>query len=406
VTVAIDGPEPRRRWRTWAVRLVACRHPLLLAFALISTWSVRSDIDWKFLSAGGRGLFSSSPLSVYAKAPGLQAGPPSLVLIRGLNLLPGSAGLWIAHILLAFLGWYMIYLVERWTVAGSSWRAAPLGAGLLTLVVAVPVLEQWAWLAGDTPHPEDGLAIFTFLLAVRAIMTRRELRAAVLIGLAMAWKPWAVAALPLVLGCSRKMRALLIAVAVPAACWLPFVVGDHSTLAAVSHGLAVDQNSPLRTLGVFGPSLPDWWRTVELGGALAGAALAARRDWRVAFAAGCTMRLLLDPAAFGYYDAGLIMATALTERLIGARPWRTITLWMIFVYLPFAIPGNVDVIRFVGFGAVFLSWVVPWRRTTRDDGAPVSDGVSREPVPRQRDPRLAQPTTAPPGAQPASLPAL
>ena len=399
MTTVIEAFVQRPRWRTSAARLVACRHPLLLTLALLSTWSVRGDIDWRLLSLGGSGLFSSSPLSVYAKTSGLQAGPPGLVVMRALNLLPGTTGLWIAHILLAILGWYMIYLVERWTVRGASWRTAPLGSGLLTLVVGMLVLVQWAWLAGETPHPEDGLAIFTFLVAARALSGRRELRAAILVGLMVAWKPWAVVGLPMLWGCSRKSKALLIAIAIPAACWLPFILGDLSTLSAVGHGFELQQNSPLRVLGLSGKTIPDWWRTVELAGALAGAALAARRDWRLAFAAGCAARLLLDPAGFSYYYAGLIMATALTERMVGARPWRTAVLLVTACYLPWVVPRSaLCVFQFAGLAVVFLSWAQPWRRPAHARASTAGEPVPRELVPVQR--------THPPHRQPASLPSL
>jgi hypothetical protein len=386
VTVSARPFELRGRWRTCAQRLVSWRHPTLLAVALISAFGVRADVDWKLLSDGGNGLFSASPLSVYAKTPYLQAGPPGLVVVRGLNLLPGTSGPWIAHILLAFLGWYLLYLVERWTVPGSSWRSIPLGPGLLTLAIGVMVLEQWAWLAGFASHPEDGLALLCFLLALRALMTGRDLRAALLIGLAAAWKPWAVVALPLVTGCSRKCRALMIALAIPTACWLPFILGDHSTLSAVGHGFPLLPDSTLRLLGLSGKTIPDWWRSVQLSGALAGAALAARRDWRVAFAAGCAMRLLLDPAGLGYYDAGLLMVTAITERLTGSRPWRTAVLWALVAYLQYVVPGSMLVaLRFVGLAGLYLSWVLPRRRTP---------AVPSDLVPAQRAPlpngRLAQ----------------
>jgi hypothetical protein len=364
---------------------VTCRHPLLLASAFLFAWAVRSDVDWKLLSLGGKGLFSSSPLSVYAKTSGLQAGPPSLVVVRGLNLLPGTAGLWVSQALMAFMGWFMIYLVERWTVAGATWRRAPLGPGLLTLAVGVPVLEQWGWLAGDTPHPEDALAVLTLLLALRALTCRRELRGALLIGLAIAWKPWAIAALPSVLGTSRKLRALVIAVAVPAACWLPFLLGDPSTLSAVGHGFTVQPSSLLRVMGFSGNVIPDWWRTLELACVLAGAALAARRDWRVGFAAGCAVRLMLDPAGYEYYYAGLIMVTALTERLVGARPWRTALVWLGAGFAPFlATQSFGGLVQFGVLAIVLVGWVLPWRRPAGIgfEGA----AVLREQVPAQRDP--------------------
>lgn len=381
MTGGFGGFVPREGWRSSAGRLVAIRHPLLLVVAFLSAWAVRDSVDWGLLSQGASGLFSAHPLAVYANTSGLQAGPPTLVVVRMLNLLPGTTGLWIAHVLLAFLGWYMLYLAERWTTAGSTWRSAPLRQGLLTLVVGVPVLLLWGSLAGETPHPEDGLAIFCGLLAMRAISTGNETRGAVLVGLAVAWKPWAIAALPMVLGCSRRRKALIIAVAIPAACWLPFILGDHSTMSAVGQGFALQGNSPIKALGISGDYIPTWWRTVELSGALACAAMAARRDWRAAFAAGCAMRLLLDPAGYRYYFAGLLMITALTERMIGARPWRTSAVWLTAGYLIYLIPLTISYFfQFGGLALVCLLWLQPWRRERF--------AVPRATVPAQRSGRL------------------
>ncbi len=374
----LGGFAPREQWLVAARRLVRFRHPLLLLVALLSAWALHDRIDWPLLSAGAHHLFSSSPLSAYAKTSGLQAGPPTLIVMRGLDLLPGSSGVWVAHVLLAVLGWYMVFLVERWTVAGARWGHAPLRSGLLTLLLGVPVLLQWGWLAGYTPHPEDALAILCFLLAMRAITDGRETRGALLIGLAMAFKPWAVVALPMVWGCSRKSRAAVLAIAVPAVCWLPFLIGDPGTLSAVGSGFVIRGNSPLSTFGLFTAGIPTWWRTVQLLGALAVAALAARRDWRYAFAAGCAMRLLLDPASFGYYLAGLLMATMLTDRFTGKRPWRTVVIWACAGYFTsFASPTVVSALQCAAFAVVIVAWIQPWRWRF---------GAPRDRVPRQRRP--------------------
>ncbi len=405
--MTFGGFVPRQGWKTSAQRLVAIRHPLLLAVAFLSAWSLRDSVDWGLLSKGAHGLFSPSPLAVYAKTTGLQAGPPCLVVVRVLDLLPGTTGIWIAHVLLAFVGWYMLYLVERWAAARSGTRAVPLSSGVLTLVIGVPVLLQWGWLAGQTPHPEDGLAIFSFLLAMRAISNGQQTRGALLVGLAIAWKPWAIAALPMVLGCSRRCRAFLLAIAVPAACWLPFLLGDHATLTAVGHGFALQNNSPLRSLGFSGNYIPNSWRSVQLLSVLAAAGLAARRDWRYAFAAGCAMRLLLDPAGYGYYFAGLFMVTALTELLIGSRPWRTALVWLSSGYVSYLHSVQaIYVLQFVALLVVVVGWTQPWPR--RAAAARAAVPAPREPLAEVEAAPRAAPVPAPPsaGGQMASLPSL
>jgi hypothetical protein len=181
--------------------------------------------------------------------------------------------------------------------------------------------------------------------------------------LTAAWKPWGVVALPLLLGLPRKWRAILIAVAIPAICWLPFLLSDPGTLKQVSHGFQLQTNSTLRAMGMSGSHVPSWWRGAELAGALAAACLAAvRRSWMVAFAAGCTARLLLDPAGFDYYVAGLVLATALTERMANLKPWRTALLCFIFIYTQVLFSSSTLVpLRFAALAIVLVSWMHPWR---------------------------------------------
>jgi hypothetical protein len=368
VTWAPATSEIWARWESPARLLVRLRHPLLLAFVFYQTVAQRSDADWEMLSSGGRALFGAAPLSAYADHGGLLAGPPSLLVVRGLNLLPGRGGEVSEHLIVALIGWLLLFLAERWTVPGAGFGSAPVRPGLATLVMGLFVLQNWGDLSGGTTHLDDGLALLTFAFAFRAISQRREVAGALLVGLAAAWKPWAVVALPMVWGLPRRMRALLIAAAVPAVFWLPFVIGDHATLSSLGHGLQLQAAAPARVLGLGGSvGIPDWWRTLELGAAVAAALLTAvRRDWRMAFAAGCAVRMLLDPADYDYYYAGLIMATAVTERIAGLRPWRTIALLAGLVWLTPIVPADSVIgLRFCLLGLVIVSWLHPWRLPDR-----------------------------------------
>ena len=343
------------------------RHPLLLAFVLTQTWTSREATDWTLLTSGARALFGPHPLSLYATHEYLQAGPPGLVAVRAFDALPGSSGVAAAQILLAILGWYLLYLTERWYVPGAHFFSVPFMAGLRTLLVGIPVMLIWTFLAGGAPHVEDGLAFLTFVLAVRAVGGGREIRAAILVGLTAAWKPWGVVALPLLLGLSRRWRAILIAIAIPAACWFPFLLSDPGTLKQVSHGFVLQSDAALRAIGMSGSHVPTWWRGAELAGALAAAIVAAiRRSWLVAFAAGCTARLLLDPAGFDYYVSGLVLATALTERMADLRPWRTALLSFSFIYTQVVFTSSTLVpLRFATLAIVLVSWLHPWRVPAR-----------------------------------------
>lgn len=339
------------------------RHPLLLLLVLQQTWASRLGADWWLLTTGARRLTSADGLSVYVDTPYLQAGPTGLLVVRLLDLLPAGLGDEAAHLGLAVLGWYLLFLAERW--------AHPEGVrvtdGLRTLAVGLPVLSVWSFLAGGVPHPEDGLVLLCFVGAVRAVRQQKTLRAAVLVGLALSWKPWGVVALPLLLGLRRRPLAVALAVAIPAACWLPFLLAEPMTLRAVSFGFELQPDSTVRAFGLSDSHVPSWWRSVQLSGSVVAAAWCAwRRDWLVAVAAGCTARLLLDPAGFDYYVAGLILATAVTERLRDLFPWRTALLACGFVYVQVLVPDAVEVyIRAVVLVVVLASWATRSRPRAR-----------------------------------------
>ena len=339
---------------------------MLLAFVVVLSWTSREPTDWSLLTGGAKALFGPHPLSLYATHEYLQAGPPGLVAVRLFDVLPWGIGEPLTHVVLAVLGWSLLWLTERWYVKGARFFSIPFKDGLQTLLVGLPVMLIWTFLAGGAPHIEDGLAFLTFLLAARAVADGRDLRAAILVGLTAAWKPWGVVALPMLLGLKDRRRmagAIIVAVAIPAACWLPFLLADAGTLKQVSHGFVLQQNAALRAIGMSGSHVPSWWRGAELAGAFAGACIAAvRRNWMVAFAAGCTARLLLDPAGFDYYVAGLILATALTERIAGLAPWRTALLSFTFVYTQIIFTSSALVtLRFATLALVLVSWMHPWR---------------------------------------------
>ncbi len=366
--------------------LVYLRHPILLGFVLAYTWMQRSSMDWELLSSSSKSLFGSSSLSLYADHDYLQVGAPALAVIRLLTLLPGG-GETAAHLLLAVLGWYLVWLVERWCFPKTKLLRAPLIPGVTTLLVGLPVLLVWTSLSGGCAHVEDGLTLLAFAFATRATSTGHDTRAGLLVGLSAAFKPWGVVAFPMLSGCSRKRRAVLIAVAVVAASWLPFFIGDPATLRAAGHGLFVQKNSTIRMLGIDSTYAPTWWRSLELVSALAVAFFAGRRrHWAVAFAAGCTMRLLLDPAGFDYYIAGLVMATYLTERMVGCKPWRTLLLCLTMMSAQnFLSPAQSVPLRFAVLVIVLGGWL---HRPTRSVKAriPAARDASEQPVSLARQP--------------------
>jgi hypothetical protein len=362
-----------------AVRfLVQVRHPLLLLVVLRLTLFAASSTDWSLLSDGGDRLFGPHPLSTYADTPYLQAGPTALVLVRVTELLTGHLALLVMHVCLAAMGWHLLRLAEKWSCPEGVTNRD----GIMTLVVGLPVLAAWSFLAGYAPHPEDALVLVSSVYTIAAVRNGREVRAAILIGLVLTLKPWSVAALPLLFGTRRPIRAGCVAVAIGLVAWLPFLLADPGTLGTVSSGFELQSNSTLHMIGLGGEGVRSSIRSIELLGTLLAAAIAARRrQWTVAVAAGCCARLLLDPAGLDYYSAGLIMITAVTERLVGVRPWRTFVLATGLIYAEAFLDGWPNVtVRFVALAVVLVSWLHPWgERRSRNAEPPHDPDTSSEP---------------------------
>lgn len=219
---------------------------------------------------------------------------------------------------------------------------------------------MWAELSARWGHPDDAAAV---LLTVAAVVLLRRQHAgwmALSLAAAVDFKPWAVAAVPLVLAAHRStwLRSIAIIVAGVAAAWLPFFLADHQTLRALRFSIPNVADSALRVLGVHDASTPPWLRTVQLGLALLLAGLLALRgQWASVLLGVVATRMLFDPATKGYYTAGLIAATALLDLVeLGRRAWLTYAATL-FLFIPNYILGTYPVLRGILRAAVLLSMI-------------------------------------------------
>ena len=158
------------------------------------------------------------------------------------------------------------------------------------------------------------------------------------LGLAIASKPWAVAFVPLLLALPRdRARAAAATIATAAAAWLPFVLGDAGTTAALHPQVALVPGSGLHALGVRGAVVPVWGRTVQLLLASAVAlAVAVSRRWAGVLLVAVAVRLALDPQDNAYYIGSAAMAAVVFD-LLGTRwlvPWTTV-LTVLLLWQPF-----------------------------------------------------------------------
>lgn len=382
----------------------------------------RGSLDWGLVTTAGHLLVHGGGLHTYDRDPALQAGPLGLALFAGLAAL-GTTGVVTAQLAMWGLGAWVIFTASSsrphtrpdapisrpaWLVGvvvllpALTWHLPPVGAGQLLLwpvlaaaVAALAVLPStrgtirgditlsrtqwvglllvgtWALLAAGSAHLEDAVAIAALAWVVRDTGRERGLRAAVVVGLAIAFKPWAVAGLAVLVRRdrpSRVLRDLAVAVAIPAALWLPFVLAAPGTLHAASRAFPVQAVTSVAALGLTpGAPAPAWLRSVELAGIVLASLTARRSGAADAVAAGMCARLLLDPSASGYYLSTALLAVGAAD-LTAGRPARRLTAGLVGLWLLPLLSTDLAAVAWLRTGvllALLASYVVRARRPAK-----------------------------------------
>jgi hypothetical protein len=278
-------------------------------------------VPWHFVATGAALLGSDSPgagLHLYATHPELQIGPLTFLAAAPLNGLPAWLSGWVAAVVIAACGPAMLLSMSHLPHLTITNRQRGLAAAVL-----MPV---WAELAVHYTHLDDALALVLLMAGLHAVARCRPIPAALLLAASADAKPWALAFVPLLLVLSRERwcRAVLVWLAAVAAAWLPFVLADPRTLHAGGFSITNVASSSLRALGVTAATTPSWDRPVQLLiGVVLGGVAVRRGRWLVVPAVVLAVRMLLDPGAYPYYTAGLVLATVLVD--VGWRrtrwPW-------------------------------------------------------------------------------------
>ena len=278
-------------------------------------------VSWHFFATGAALLSSDATgagLHMYATHPQLQIGPLAFLAATPLNGLASWLSGAITAASIAATAPAMLQSLSRLPGLTISNRQRGLAAGVL-----MPV---WAELAVHYAHLDDALALVLLVGAIHAVARSRPLAAALLLAASAGAKPWALAFVPLLLVLPRVRwrRAAAVWSAAVVAAWLPFVVADPRTLHAGGFSIPNVASSSLRALGITAASTPSWDRPVQLlVGVVLGAVAVRRGRWLVVPAVVLAVRMLLDPGAYPYYTADLLLATVAVD--VGWRqtrwPW-------------------------------------------------------------------------------------
>jgi hypothetical protein len=305
----------------------AGRHPWLLTAALATLATLLADTsmepgDFPVFARAGRALLRGDLGAVYADS-GVQAGPLALAFTGVVAALPAPA-------LVFVFCWVnsacLIGALRTVVGAGATRRGiATLAGGLLALA--------YGTLTTTDAHPTHAVIALLWFLAVRAAIRDRPVVAALLLGVACGLDTWAVlGAGALIALPSRRSRfhAAGIVTVTIAAVWLPFVASG--TFHSLDHAWTATPGS-LPFLLVGEQPVPWSYRAVQgVVAVAAGLAVAWRRRRRDDLAwllpvVVVTVRLLLDPIHYGYYDVPVVLMSivGITARVaVGAwsrLPW-------------------------------------------------------------------------------------
>ena len=288
------------------------------------------------------------------------------------------------------VAWLGVVLVRRMAARGR-------GTGVRALVLGLCVANPVTLRALEMGHPEELLAAALAVGAVLAAADRRTILAAVLLGLAIATKAWAVLAIgPVLLALpERRVLALAITATIAAAVIAPIALaGGHAGLAAgASTGSVIFQPWQLFWMlgepghvivGGDGLPKPDGWRLAPawlsplthpaiallvlplslLWARVRGAApRVAGEQLLLLLALLLLARCVLDPWNTIYYELPFLLALLAWEGL--CRPERppvlalasTVLVWVTFRQAPGVLSPDMQCFFFLAWSLPLGAWM-------------------------------------------------
>jgi len=358
-------------------RRLALLSAIVAVVALCGGWgyalTVHAHTDWVFFEVGareivhyqGQSIYADPALHVYVANPDLQIGPPALLSVAAFEWLPFR----VTYVMFAALMAASAPIALMFAYRAANVLRVRTSKTLILLLAALPVMAIWSFQATAWKHLDDVMALTLAAAATFAIARRRPWwLVGLLLGTAVAAKPWAIILAPMLLGIARQHRAkaTLATIATAGAWWLPFVVAAPDTISALGHfPVFAMPGSVLSVVGMHG-HVERWLRPVQFLLGVSIGLLAARREWVSAPLAALAVRVLTDPYSYGYYDMGpLLFAFMYDATGAGWRGLPTYTgLTTLLVFLPPAVGMHgliLGVLKLV-WGVVVLTGIALRRR--------------------------------------------
>jgi len=301
---------------------------------------------------------------------------------------------------IVFLAAFRAVATELSVQRGRAWLQT-----VVTVIVLGPVAVGYG-------HYEDVLALAFVMLCLRSAFRGRFLSAALLLGVAIGCKQWAVLAVPTLVAIApraERRRTLLAAAAIPAALAAMVLPFDWSHASRALFEARSFPGAGHVALWISRSHAPLVSTPFRLGAVVTAIAVALtirdRADPPVVIGALAVVffaRLLFEPVVFSYYVGPPLAFAALHERLRAGRTLRTLivggALLLLFQWRPAPILWLPEAMT---LGVVLAAPAARELRVGRVSSTPArapAPGPSsppRPPAPRRSDPRGPSPSPLP-----------
>ena len=297
----------RRLWRPWPVIIAVA---VLAAMLVVVLLAPHIAVSFGWVVRGAQALISPDPLALYKNHPALQMGPLSIVVGTPFALVqPQALRLLVVVVALTGSGLLVVREIEALLPHGDA------RGRRRWFLTGLAVVAVWAEVAVRNAHLDDVLVMLLAVLALRLIRSEQVVLAAIVFGLAVDSKPWAVpfAALLLLADRRRRIAALAAFTATVLVAWLPFILTPGTVAALAGFRIPIAPDSTLALFGLSGGT-PPWCRAAQALLGIVLAVVAVRRSrWPAVLMLVVAARMLLDPATRLYYDSGLVVAAAVCD---------------------------------------------------------------------------------------------
>lgn len=281
--------------------------------------------DWNQFVAAGKSMLTHNGWSVFARNHDVQTGPISLAAARILAVTTRN-GFVACAVLCMVLGVFVLRTLVTSAADPNDERQRT----VLTIVGGSLLLFSWAKLGGYG-HLDDAMVLAAAVASTSMMRANRKWPAAILLGLSIAVKPWAIVLLPITLcrrgSWRRRLEGPALSATIGGVMWAPFILFAPDTLKSMRPTVNLASDSVLRIFGATSNDIPASLRTAQLLAALAVATIVAWRGRNSGvLLAAIAVRLAMDPGTWAYYTPGLVVGALVWDAYESRRklPWATI----------------------------------------------------------------------------------